>query len=50
MLQTQQLCFRTAVGDIPLEAGVPAVQARFQDRGSLVTTHNPTRLWAFVLS
>ena len=49
-LQTQQLCFRTAVGDMPLEARVPAVQARFQDRGSLVTTRNPTCLRAFVLS
>ena len=49
-LQTQQLCFRTAVGDMPLEAGVPAVQARFQDRGSLVATRNATRLRAFVLS
>ena len=49
-LQTQQLCFRTADGDMPLEAEVPAVQARFQDRGSLVTTRNPTRLRAFGLS
>ena len=30
-LQTQQLRFRTTVGDMPLEAGVPAMQARFQD-------------------
>ena len=49
-VQTQQLCFRIAVGDMPLEAGVPAGQARFQDRGSLVTTRDPTRLRAFVLS
>ena len=49
-LQTQQLCFRTVVGDMPLEAGVPAMQARFQDRGSLIITRNPTRLRAFVLS
>ena len=49
-LQFEQLCCRTAVGDMPLEAGVPAVRARFQDRGSLVTTRDPTRLRAFVLS
>ena len=49
-LQTQQLCFCTAVGDMPLEAGVPAMQARFQDKGSLVITRNPMRLRAFVLS
>ena len=30
-LQTQQLRFRTTVGDMPLEAVVPAMQARFQD-------------------
>ena len=35
---------------MPLEAGVPAMQARFQDRGSLVITRNPTRLRALVLS
>ena len=29
---------------------MPAVQATFQDRASLVTSRNPTRLWAFVLS
>ena len=49
-LHTQQLCFCTAVGDMPLEAGVPAMQAKFQDRGSLVTARNATRLRAFVLS
>ena len=49
-LQTQQLCFRIAVGDMPLEARVPAMQARFQDMGSSVITRNPMRLRAFVLS
>ena len=49
-LQTQQRRFRLVVGDMPLEAGVPAMQARFQDRGSVVITRHPTRLRAFVLS
>ena len=49
-LQAQQLCFCTAVGDMPLEARVPAVQARFRDRGSLVTTRNPTLLRGFMLT
>ena len=35
---------------MPLEAGVPAMRARFQDIGSLVITRNPTGLRAFVLT
>ena len=48
-LQTQKLCFHTTIGDMPLEPGVPAVQATFPDRGSLIRTRNHTRMRAFVL-